>query len=119
MFVRLIPRRRKNGTEDAAGRGSHIAKFLDEPIIGREKISVALAMYKRAARHDLRRTTAKKKHNHASDDRLIQYRGGYSRHCPGQALTNLASDRRTGVTCLKPSRRAVEPLSLLVCLSSS
>jgi hypothetical protein len=32
-----------------------------------------------------------KKHNHSSDDRLIQYRGKYTRHSRGQALTNFAS----------------------------
>ena len=52
-----------------------------------------------------------KKHNHSSDDRLIQYRGKYSRHSRGQALTNFASDRHTGATCLKPSRRTIEPLT--------
>jgi hypothetical protein len=66
-----------------------------------------------------RRTTAKKKHNHSSDDRLIQYRGEVSRHCLGQALTNFASGRRTGVTCLKPPGRTVEPPSLPVSLSLS
>src|SRR6476660_6860400 len=49
-------------------------------------------------------TTAVKKHNHSTDDTLIQYRGKYSRHGRGQALTNFASDRNTGATCLKPSR---------------
>jgi hypothetical protein len=59
-----------------------------------------------------RRTTAMKKHNHSSDDRPIQYRGKYSRHSRGQALTNIASDRHTGATCLKPSRRTIEALAL-------
>jgi hypothetical protein len=44
-----------------------------------------------------RRTTAMKKHNHSSDDRLIQDRGKYSRHSGGQSLTNITSDRNTGV----------------------
>jgi hypothetical protein len=47
-------------------------------------------------------TTEMKKHNHSSDDRPIQYRGKYSRHSRGQALTEFASDRNTGATCLKP-----------------
>src|SRR6267378_2222493 len=53
-------------------------------------------------RKSRRRTTAMKKHNHSSDDRPIQSRGKYSRHSRGQALTNFASDRHTGATCLKP-----------------
>src|ERR1700693_895153 len=57
-----------------------------------------------------RRTTAMKKHNHSSDDRPIQYRGKYSRHSRGQALTKFVSDRNTGATCLKPSRRTIEAL---------
>jgi hypothetical protein len=36
------------------------------------------------------------KHNHSSDDRLVQYGGKYSRHSRGQSLTNIASDRHTG-----------------------
>jgi hypothetical protein len=78
-------------------------------------------MCKCAARDEPRCTTAMKKHNHSSDDRLIQYRGKYSRHSRGQALTKFASDRHTGATCLKPSRRTIEALapalSSLVCLS--
>jgi hypothetical protein len=62
----------------------------------------------KGSRSDPRRTTAMKKHNHSSDDRPIQYRGKYSRHSRGQALTNFASDRHTGATCLKPSRRTIE-----------
>ena len=66
-------------------------------------------------------TTPVRKHNHSSDDTLIQYRGKYSRHSRGQALTNFASDRHTGATCLKPSRSTVEALvpapSSLVSLS--
>jgi hypothetical protein len=58
-----------------------------------------------------RRTTAMKKHNHSSDDRPIQYRGKYLRHSRGQALTEFASDRNTGASCLKPSRRTIEALS--------
>jgi hypothetical protein len=41
-----------------------------------------------------------KKHNPSSDGRPIQYRGKYSQHSHGQALTNFASDRNTGATCL-------------------
>jgi hypothetical protein len=52
-----------------------------------------------------------KKHNHSSDDRPIQYRGKHSRHSRGHALTNFASDRNTGATCLKPSRRTIEALA--------
>jgi len=74
-------------------------------------------------RNEPRRTTAMKKHNHSSDDRPIQYRGKYSRHSRGQALTNFASGRHTGATCLKPSGRTIEALapalSSLVFLSSS
>jgi hypothetical protein len=67
------------------------------------------------------RAMAMKKHNHSSDDRLIQYRGKYSRHSRGQALTEFASDRNTGATCLKPSSRTNESPapSFLVSLSSS
>jgi hypothetical protein len=36
-----------------------------------------------------RRATAMKKHNHSSDDRLVQYRGKYSRHSGDQSLTNM------------------------------
>jgi hypothetical protein len=64
-----------------------------------------------------------KKHNHSSDDRLIQYRGKYSRHGRGQALTEFASERHIGATCLKPLRRTIEALALapsfLVSLSLS
>src|ERR1700722_14691409 len=67
-----------------------------------------------------RRTTAMKKHNHSSDDPPIQYRGKYSRHSPGQALTKSASDHNTGAKCLKPSKlrtKALSPApSSLVCL---
>src|SRR6266550_494001 len=34
-----------------------------------------------------------------------------SRHSRGQALTNFASDRHTGATCLKPSRGTIEGLA--------
>jgi len=64
-----------------------------------------------------RSVTAKKKHDHSSGDRLIQYRGKYSRHSRGQALTNFASDRRTGATCPKPSGITIKAPSPLVCLS--
>jgi hypothetical protein len=66
-----------------------------------------------------RRATVMKKHNHSSDDRLIQYRGKYSRHSGDQSLTNIASDRNKGAACLKPSRRTIEALALsrLVSLS--
>jgi hypothetical protein len=62
-----------------------------------------------------------KQHNHSSDDRPIQYRGRYSRHIRGQALTKLASDRNKGATCLKPSslqpsRRKTEALASFVSL---
>jgi hypothetical protein len=55
-----------------------------------ETLASAGEMYKCAARDEPRRTTAMKKHNHSSDDRPIQYRGKYSRHSRGQALTNFA-----------------------------
>jgi hypothetical protein len=64
--------------------------------------------------------TAMKKHNHSSDDHRIQYRGRYSRHSSGQALTNFASYRSTGATCLKLSRKTIEAsMSSLVSLFSS
>src|SRR5216684_3725297 len=63
------------------------------------------------SRDEPRCTTAMKKHNHSSDDRLIQYRGEYPRHSRGQALTNFASDRHTGAKCLKPPRRTIEALA--------
>lgn len=72
--------------------------------------------FRRQARHEPRRTTASEKHNHSSGDRLIQYRGRYSRHIRGQALTEFVSDRNTGAACLKPSRRTIEALSPLVSL---
>jgi hypothetical protein len=76
-----------------------------------------------AQQDDLRCTTAMKKHNHSSDDRLIQYRGKHSRHSRDQALTEFVSDHSTGATCLKPLRRAIEVRALallsLVCLSLS
>jgi hypothetical protein len=56
-------------------------------------------------------TTAMKKHNHSSDDHLIQYRGEYPRHSRGQALTDFASDRHTGAKCLKLPRRTIEALA--------
>jgi len=37
-----------------------------------------------------------KKHDNSGDDCPIQYRGKSSRHSRGQALTEFASDRRTG-----------------------
>src|SRR3981189_1859142 len=76
-----------------------------------ETLASACEMYKCAARNEPRRTTAMKKHNHSSDDRPIQYRGKYSRHSRGQALTNFASDRHTGATCRKPPRRTIEALA--------
>src|SRR6266481_4512779 len=89
-----------------------VAELLCEPVIDRcQKISFASEMCKCAARDEPRRTTAMEEHNHSSDDRLIQYRGKYSRHSRGQALTEFASERNTGATCLKPSRRTIEALS--------
>jgi hypothetical protein len=58
-----------------------------------------------------RRTTAMKQHNHSSDDRPIQYHGKVSRHSRGQALTEFASDRNTGATCLKQLRKTSEALA--------
>ena len=106
---------RRCGSESSGARAvrmSAVAKPLCEPVIDRcQKISFACEMCKCAARDEPRRTTAMKKHNHSSDDRPIQYRGKYSRHSRGQALTNFASDRHTGATCLKPSRRTIEALA--------
>ena len=102
------------GSESSGARAvrmSAVAKPLCEPVIDRcQKISFACEMGKCAARDEPRRTTAMKKHNHSSDDRPIQYRGKYSRHSRGRALTNFASDRHTGATCLKPSRTTIEAL---------
>jgi hypothetical protein len=51
--------------------------------------SIPRENYKRSIRvRNARRAMAMKQHNHSSDDRLIQYRGKYSRHSRGQALTN-------------------------------
>jgi hypothetical protein len=62
------------------------------------------------------------KHTHSSADTIIQYHGRHSRHSRDQALTNIASDRHTGATCLKRSR-TIEALaqmpSSLVSLSLS
>jgi hypothetical protein len=44
-------------------------------------------MFKGACRDEPRCATAIEKHNHSSDDCLIQYCGKYSRHSRGQALT--------------------------------
>lgn len=51
---------------------------------------------------DPRRTTALKKHNHASEARYVQYRGDHLWHNHGWTLTNFASARRAGAICLKP-----------------
>src|SRR3981189_1373150 len=90
---------------------SAVAKPVCEPVIDRCQNILACEMCKCAARDEPRRTTAMKKHNHSSDDRPIQYRGKHSRHSRGHALTNFASDRNTGATCLKPSRRTIEALA--------
>ena len=67
---------------------SAIATPLCEPVIDRcQKISFGCEMCKCAARGQPCPTSAMEKHNHSSDDRLIQYRGKYSRHSRGQALT--------------------------------
>jgi hypothetical protein len=47
-----------------------------------------------------------KKHNHSSDDRLIQYRGKHSRQSRGQALTNFPSDRHMPVALVFDSIEA-------------
>jgi hypothetical protein len=52
-----------------------------------------------------------KKHNHSSDDRLIQYQGKVSLHSRGQALTEFASDHDTGATCLKQLQKTSEALA--------
>jgi hypothetical protein len=107
-------------TEDAAGASrAGLARSAcpqsQNPSVNRHgpvpKKSFACEMCKCEARDEPRRRTAMKKHNHSSDDRPIQYRGKYSRHSRGQALTNFASDRHTGATCLKPSRRTIEALA--------
>src|SRR5260221_12453810 len=121
-----------SATEDAAAasRGGPVCSACPQsqnPPMNRSqtgaKISFACEMCMCAARDEPGRTTAMKKHNHSSDDRPVQYLGKYSRHSRGQALTNFASDRHTGATCLKPSRRAIEALapalSSLVSLSLS
>jgi len=56
-------------------------------------------------------TTAAKKHNRSTADTLLQYRGKSSRHSRGQALTEFASDRNIGATCLKPPKRTIEALA--------
>jgi hypothetical protein len=63
------------------------------------------------SRDEPRSTTALKKHNHSSDDRPIQYRGKVSRHSRGQALTEFASDRNKGATCLKQLQKTSEALA--------
>jgi len=61
MFVRSIPRRLANGTEDASRAWLACRNALHEPIEGWEGM--------------IRAVRPRKQHNHSSDDRLIQYRG--------------------------------------------
>ncbi len=53
-------------------------------------------------------TAVVKKHNHSTDDTSVQYGRKYSRHCGHHALTEFASDSRTGATCLKLSQKTIE-----------
>jgi hypothetical protein len=60
---------------------------LYKPVIDWYENILRARMCKCAGGGKPRCTTAMKKHNHSSDDLLIQYRGKYSRHSRGQALT--------------------------------
>src|SRR6267142_2615178 len=92
---------------DALRFAASCAQFHRDP----RKIILSVQNVQVRSRDEPRRTTAMKKHNHSSDDRPIQYRGKYSRHSRGQALTNFASDRHTGATCLKPLGRTIAALA--------
>src|SRR5579859_3006593 len=83
---------------------SAVEKLPDEPVVDRSGKIPRVRNLGAQERRNERCTSAMKKHNHSSDDSPIQYRGKYWRHSRGQALTNFASDRHTGATCLKPSR---------------
>src|SRR6267154_3352314 len=86
-------------------------KLPCEPVVDRSGDILHVRNAGAQQRRSERSVSAMKKHNHSSDDRPIQYRGKYSRHSRGQALTEFASERNTGATCLKPSRRTIEALS--------
>ncbi|MDB5606989.1 MAG: hypothetical protein JWP25_3889 [Bradyrhizobium sp.] len=96
---------------DRAVRISAVAKLPCEPVVDRPGNILRVRNLGAQQRRNERRTSAMKKHNHSSDDRPIQYHGKYSRHSRGQSLTNFASDRHTGATCLKPSRTPIEALA--------
>jgi hypothetical protein len=56
-----------------------------------------------ALKRRLKQLRSPERHNHSSDDSLIQYGGQYSRHSRGRALTEFASGSHEVARCLKPS----------------
>jgi hypothetical protein len=77
----------RNDIERAATDMSAVARPLCEPTIDWLQNILRVRNVQMLSGDDPRCTTAMKQHNHSSDDRLIQYRGKYSRHSRGQALT--------------------------------